>query len=154
MSQLDDLDRKILDLLQHDARLTHKEIGEKVHKSRNAIYERVKRMEKDGVIRRYIAVLDPNHVNRMLMSFTHVSIKDHSLDVINKFEHDIIQFDEVMECYHMSGAYDFILKVAVKDMAAYHEFISKKLFMVCPTAHLESTFVMKEAKMELAFKLD
>ncbi|QQL50522.1 Lrp/AsnC family transcriptional regulator [Mucilaginibacter ginkgonis] len=154
MTKLDALDLKILDLLQKDARLTNKEIGLRVHKSITAVYERIKRMEDQGVIKRYVAILDPNQLNRQLNAFTHIQLKDHSKQVLFDFEKTVVAYDEVMECYHMSGSYDFILKISVSDLSAYHDFLINKLFTTAVIGHLESTFVMREAKMDTAFNLD
>ncbi|MXV49955.1 AsnC family transcriptional regulator [Pedobacter sp. HMF7647] len=153
MISLDSLDLKILTLLQQDARQTSKEIGAKVHKSITAIYERIKRMEQHGVIKRYVAILDNKQLNRQLIAFTNVQLKDHSKEGMQCFESTITTYEEVMECYHISGTYDFILKVAACDLAAYHQFLMDKIFSSGAIAHVESSFVMKESKMETAIPL-
>ncbi|MXV50286.1 winged helix-turn-helix transcriptional regulator [Pedobacter sp. HMF7647] len=150
---LDSLDLKILCLLQEDARQTCKQIGLKVHKSISTIYERIKRMEQDGIIRRYAAILDYNRMNRKLSAFTNIQLKDHSREGLYRFESTVSALDEVMECYHTSGHFDFILKVTVSDLQAYHNFLMEKIFSTGLIAHLESTFVMREAKMETALVL-
>ncbi|RYE13574.1 MAG: Lrp/AsnC family transcriptional regulator, partial [Sphingobacteriales bacterium] len=134
--------------------LNYKEISHALSKSQTSIYGRIKRMEKDGVIKRYMAILDHTQINRSCIVFTHVSLKDHTKESMNTFEKGIIKFDEVMECYHMTGGYDFILRVAVSDMKYYHNWLMNDLFPIVPLAHVESTLVMKEAKMETAYKLD
>ncbi|TSJ39694.1 Lrp/AsnC family transcriptional regulator [Mucilaginibacter corticis] len=150
---LDEVDIKILQLLQENARLTNKEIGEKLHKTSSPIFDRVKRMQEFGIIRGYIAVLDHTKIDRRTMAFTHVQLKDHSGDILESFEQEIIQFDEVVECYHMSGQYDFILRIAVSDLESYHHFLMKKLFQLKIVGSVQSTFVMKEAKRDLGYKL-
>lgn len=150
---LDDIDIKILQLLQENCRLTNKEIGEKLYKTASPIYDRIKRMQQQGVIKGYMAVLDHKQIDRGVMAFTHVQLKDHSSAALVNFEEEIIRFDEVLECYHMSGHYDFILRVAVSSLDEYHLFLMKKLFATNIVGSVQSTFVMKEAKRELGFKL-
>jgi len=150
---LDDIDIRILQLLQENARLTNREIGEKLHKTVSPIFERIKRLQEQGFIKGYMAVLDHKKIDRSLMAFTHVQLRDHSLEGLSHFEQEMIRFDEVLECYHMSGEYDFILRVAVKDLDAYHEFLMNKLFKTIPLGSVQSTFVMREAKREMGFPI-
>jgi Lrp/AsnC family leucine-responsive transcriptional regulator len=151
--QLDSIDIKILDLLQENARLTSKQIGDKLHKSVSTIYDRIHRLERENYITRYAAILNNLKVGHSLVAFTHVQLKDHSEESLNLFEDQIIKFEEVMECYHMSGQYDFILKVATTDLPAYHDFLMNHLFKVVAVASVLSTFVMKEAKYKTMYRL-
>jgi Lrp/AsnC family leucine-responsive transcriptional regulator len=150
---LDETDIRILQLLQENCRLTNKEIGEKLHKTASPIHERIKRMQEEGIIKGYIAVLDHEKIDRGLMAFTHVQLLNHSEESLIHFEAEICKFQDVLECYHMSGNYDFILRVAVKDLKAYYDFLMNKLFKLVPNGQVQSTFVMKEAKRELGFPL-
>lgn len=150
---LDELDIRILELLQNNCRLTNKEIGEKLHRTANPVSERIHKLQQKGIIKGYIAVLDHEQIDRGLMAFTHVQLKDHSEESLIHFEAEICKFDDVLECYHMSGIYDFILRVAVRDLKAYHDFLMNKLFKLVPSGQVQSTFVMKEAKRELGFPL-
>jgi Lrp/AsnC family leucine-responsive transcriptional regulator len=152
--ELDPVDIQILQLLQENARMTNKEIGEKLHKTATPINDRVRRLQDMGVIKRYVAVLDHDKIHRGLMAFTHVQLKDHSKDILGNFERQIIQSPEVLECYHLSGAADFLLKVAVRDLKAYHEFLMNRLFNIMAVGSVESKFVFKEAKSENAFPLE
>jgi Lrp/AsnC family leucine-responsive transcriptional regulator len=153
-SGLDIPDVKILQLLQTDARLTNKELAHKLGKSLTPVFERVKRLQEQGYIKRYVAILDRKKVNRNLIAFTHVQLKEHSSTILKNFESEVIKFDEVMECYHMTGAFDFILRIAIKDMEAYHEFLMHKLSRLPDIGTLQSFFVMSEAKHETAYQLD
>lgn len=153
LNRLDHTDIRILELLQQNARLTNKEIGEKLGKSPTPIYERVKRLQEQGYIKGYVAILDHKKIDRGLMAFTHVQVKDHSHDSLSQFIQEIIKFEEVLECYQMSGEYDFILKVALKDLETYHDFLMNKLFKVVPLGSVQSTFVLKEAKRETSFPI-
>ncbi|WP_428331058.1 Lrp/AsnC family transcriptional regulator [Mucilaginibacter sp.] len=154
LNKLDATDIRILKFLQDNARLTNKELGEKLHKSASTIGERIKRLEDEGYIKKYAAILDPQKINCGLMAFTHVKIRDHSKESLSHFENEIIKFPQVLDCYHMSGQYDFILRVAVADLNAYHEFLMNHLFETIPMGSVQSTFVMKEAKGMSAFPVE
>ncbi|WDF56943.1 Lrp/AsnC family transcriptional regulator [Mucilaginibacter sp. KACC 22063] len=150
---LDETDIRILQLLQQNARLTNKEIGEKLNKTATPIYERIKRLQEQGYIKGYIAVLDHKKIGFGMMAFTQVHIRNHSHENLSHFVDDIIKFDEVLECYQMSGEYDYLLKVAIKDLEAYHDFLMNKLFKVVPLGSVQTTFVLKEAKRDAGFPL-
>jgi len=154
MEQLDDVDIRILQLLQKNCRLTNKEIGEKLHKTASPINSRIKRLEDDGFIKGYIAILDQDKIERGLMALTHVQLLNHSEESLNHFEAEICKFEEVLECYHMSGKYDFVLRIAVRDLKVYHDFLMNRLFKLVPNGQIQSTFVMKEAKRELGYPLN
>ncbi|TZF84812.1 Lrp/AsnC family transcriptional regulator [Pedobacter sp. BS3] len=152
--KLDATDIRILNLLQNDARLTNKEIAGILNKSITPVFERIKRLQKHGYIKRYVAILDPRKINRKLIAYTHVQLKVQSQAILKAFETEVIKFDEVMECYHMTGAFDFILRIAIRDMEAYHEFLMNKLSCLPDIGTLQSFFVMSEAKHETAYALD
>lgn len=149
VEELDKTNIQILKILKDNARLTNKEIGGKLHKSASAINGRIRRMQDQGYIEKYVAVLNPKMIGRGLTAFTHVHLKDHSKETIYHFEEQIIKLPEVLECYHMSGQYDFILRVAVKDLEAYHIFLMNHLFEESSIGSIQSTFVMREAKAEM-----
>ncbi len=148
---LDDIDWKILSLLQHDAKLTNKEIADKVGMTSTPVYERIKRLEQQGYIKQYVALLDKRKINKSLTVFTSVQLKQHEHDVLLQFEREIVTLDEVMECYHMTGIDDYLLKVAVKDMDEYQNFIVNKLAKLPNIATVRSSFIMTEIKHETAF---
>jgi Lrp/AsnC family leucine-responsive transcriptional regulator len=153
LNKLDETDIRILQILQDNARLTNKEIGIRLNKSASAINDRVRRMQEQGFIKKYVAILDHKKIDRGLIAFTHVQLRDHSKETLNYFESEIVKLPEVLECYHMSGQYDFILRVAVKDLDAYHLFLMNHLFETVPLGSLQSTFVMKEAKAEMVYPI-
>jgi Lrp/AsnC family leucine-responsive transcriptional regulator len=153
LNELDPTDVRILKLLQDNARLTHKEVADKLHLTATPIARRIRRLEQDGYIRKYEAVLDPNKIGRSLVSFTHVQLKDHSKETLNNFEAAVVRLPEVLECYHMTGEYDFILRVAVSDLEAYHAFLMNKLFDLANLGAMQSTLVMKVAKQERPFPI-
>lgn len=150
---LDKTDIQLLELLQADARLTTKELADKLGKSITPIYERKRRLENEGYITRYTALVDKNKIGKGLVAFTNVQLKQHAQQILLNFEKTIVRFEEVMECYHMTGVYDYLLKVAVTDMAAYQDFIVNKLARLTDIGTVQSSFVMTEVKHETAYKI-
>lgn len=146
MVQLDQTDLKILRALQNNAKLTTKELAEAVGLSTTPVFERLKRMERQGVIKKYVAILDPAKIGAGFMVFCNVKMRQMNQDIANNFERRIQEFPEVTECYNTSGNFDFLLKIYVKDMKEYREFILNKLGTVEYLGSLESTFVMSEVK--------
>jgi len=122
MHSLDSTDISILQLLQHDARLTNKEIADKLGKSVTPVYERIRKLEEEGYIARYVALLNKDLIGKHLVAFTTVQLKEHSLVALKGFEKEVIKFPEVMECYQLTGQFDFLLKTAIRDMVEYNDF--------------------------------
>jgi len=139
---LDKNDLAILKLLQANARVTVKEISEKIHLSTTPVHERIKRLEQSGVIKQYVTLLDYNKVNRSLMVICYVSLKEHSKTAGVKFIKTINELQEVIECYSISGEFDFMLKVLCQDMNAYYDFHVNKLSMIENMGNVQSVFVM------------
>ncbi|MCF8246607.1 MAG: Lrp/AsnC family transcriptional regulator [Saprospiraceae bacterium] len=154
MIKFDALDLRILDLLQEDAYATHKEIASKLNMTTTPIFERIKRLERDGIIRKYTAVLDRQKLGLKLAAFCDVQLKVHSTPFLEKFELEIQSIEEVQEVYHIAGMYDYLLKVVVKDMESYQAFVSKKLAALDNIGRVQSSFVMKEISHTTRFKLD
>ena len=139
---LDDKDLSILQLLQLNARITVKEISEKVHLSTTPVHERIKRMEASGVIKQYATLVDHTMVKKGLMVICYVSLKQHSKNAGNKFIKTINELHEVIECYNISGEFDFMLKVVSENMDAYYDFHVNKLSQIENMGHVQSVFVM------------
>ncbi len=139
---LDNMDISILRLLQENARITVKEISEKVHLSTTPVHERIKRMEESGVIKQYATLVDHTKVKKGLMVICYVSLKQHSKDAGDKFIKIILELNEVVECYNISGEFDFMLKVVSQDMNAYYDFHVNKLSRIENMGHVQSVFVM------------
>jgi Lrp/AsnC family transcriptional regulator, leucine-responsive regulatory protein len=150
---LDKTDIRLLELLQADARLTTKELADKLGKTITPVYERKRRLENEGFITRYTAIVDKNKIGKSLVAFTNVQLRQHAQQILLNFEKTIVKFEEVMECYHMTGVYDYLLKVAVTDMAAYQDFIVNKLAKLTDIGTVQSSFVMTEVKHETAYKI-
>lgn len=139
---LDNKDLSILRLLQDNARITVKEIAETIHLSTTPVHERIKRMEESGVIKQYATLLDYSKVKKGLMVICYVSLKQHSKNAGDKFIKTINQIDEVIECYNISGEFDFMLKVVAEDMNAYYDFHVNKLSSIENMGNVQSVFVM------------
>ncbi len=139
---LDSKDLAILRLLQYNARITVKEISENIHLSTTPVHERIKRMEENGVIKQYATLVDYNKVKKGLMVICYVSLKQHSKNAGQKFIKTIHELDEVIECYNISGEFDFMLKVVAEDMNAYYDFHVNKLSQVENMGNVQSIFVM------------
>lgn len=139
---LDDKDLSILRLLQQNARITVKEISDTIHLSTTPVHERIKRMEEAGVIKQYATLVDHAKVKRGLMVICYVSLKQHNKSSGLKFIKAIQEMNEVIECYNISGEFDFMLKVVAENMDAYYDFHVNKLSQVENMGHLQSVFVM------------
>lgn len=139
---LDQKDLDILRLLQQNARITVKEISEKVHLSTTPVHERIKRMEESGVIKQYATLVDPAKVKKALMVICYVSLRQHNKSAGSKFIKAILEMNEVIECYNISGEFDFMLKVVAENMDDYYSFHVNKLSQVENMGHLQSVFVM------------
>jgi Lrp/AsnC family transcriptional regulator, leucine-responsive regulatory protein len=139
---LDEKDRSILRLLQHNARITVKEISDKVHLSTTPVHERIKRMEDAGVIKQYATLVDHAKVKKGLMVICYVSLRQHNKNAGAKFIKTIQEMNEVIECYNISGEFDFMLKVVAKDMDTYYNFHVNKLSEAENIGHVQSVFVM------------
>ncbi len=139
---LDSKDIAILQLLQKNARATVKEISGQVHLSTTPVHERIKRMEASGVIKQYATLLDHTRVKKGLMVICYVSLKEHSKKAGVKFIETMQALNEVIECYSISGEFDFMLKVVSEDMNAYYDFHVNKLSQIENMGHVQSVFVM------------
>ena len=136
--KLDDTDIKILELLQENARMTVKEMSDKLNLSTTPIFERIKKLEKSGIIDHYTAVINHEKLGKKLNAFAHISFKDHSKQLIAAFEKKILEYPEVQECHYVTGGADFIIKILVTDIEKYKEFVTEKLFDTPNIARIES----------------
>jgi Lrp/AsnC family leucine-responsive transcriptional regulator len=139
---LDEKDKSILRLLQDNAKMTVREIAEKVHLSTTPVHERIKRMEETGVILQYATLVNHSKIRKGLMAICYVSLKEHNKKSGSRFIKTINELPEVIECYIISGEFDFMLRVAVENMDAYYDFHVNKLGQVDNIGQVQSTFVM------------
>lgn len=154
LANLDAVDIRILQLLQHDARITTKEIADKLGKSVTPVYERIKKLEEAGYIQRYVALLNKDMIGKHLIAFTTVQLKEHSQAVLRAFEKEVIKFHEVMECYQLTGQFDFLIKVAHRDMNEYNDFLMNKLSTLSNIGVVQTYFVLSEGKVDTAYALE
>jgi Lrp/AsnC family leucine-responsive transcriptional regulator len=143
---LDFTDKKLLNLLQHDSKQTTKQLSLQLNLSVTAVYERIKKLEKGNVIQKYVAIVNKNKIEKSFLVFCHIKLMQHSKEYVTTFEREVLKLEEVSECFHVSGAYDYILKVYVKDMDEYRKFMVKKLTAIKYIGSTQSTFAIEEVK--------
>ncbi len=153
MKKLDEIDRKLLNILQTDSRITVRELSEKLHLSTTPVHERIKKLEGNGYIQQYIAVLDPKLLGKRLIVYISVSLVTHTKEAVDEFEAAMERLDEVMECYYISGNADFLVKVYCNDMDDYHSFITYKFSVIKNITQFYSSFVMAETKVKRNYSL-
>ena len=144
--RLDPVDLKILKALQENARITTKELAAKVNLSTTPVFERLKRLEKEGYIKKYVAVLDAEKLNQGFEVYCMVKLKQMSRDVAQDFTSVIKDVPQVVECHNISGEFDYLLKIMAPDMKTYNEFIINVLGTIDSIGSIQSTFVMNEIK--------
>lgn len=150
---LDLTDKALLNQLQDNSKITHKQLAHQLNLSVTAIYERVKKLEKLGLIEKYTAVLNRKKLGRELLVLIQVKLNVHSRDNIGEFENEISKLDDVHECFHISGDYDYILKTSFCDMDGYRDFLVKKLTAIPAIGSTHSIFVINEVKNEPGIRL-
>lgn len=143
---LDSIDKKLLFMLQSDCKKTTKELSLKLNLSVTAVYERIKKLEREGVIDKYVVLVNRSKVEKGFVVFCHLKLIQHTKEFLTKFEREVIKLKEVLECHHVSGDYDYILKILVKDMDAYREFLVTKLTTLEHIGSTHSTFMISEVK--------
>ena len=151
--KLDDIDKQLLEILQSDAKTHINDLVECLNLSKTPIYERIKRYEKEGVIDKYVAILDAKKLTPSMVVFCSVSLENQKLEAIEDFGKAVHALEEVVECYLMGGANDFLLKVIVEDLQSYHQFSSGKLAALPNVKEIKSTFVLNEVKHSNAIPL-
>jgi Lrp/AsnC family leucine-responsive transcriptional regulator len=150
---MDAIDKKLLQLLQADTKKTTKELSLKLNLSVTAVYERIKKLEREGIIEKYVVLLNRNKIHKGFVVFCHLKLLQHTKEFINQFEKEVVKLDEVLECFHVSGDYDYILKICVKDMEEYREFMVTKLTTLQHIGSTHSTFMIGEVKNTTSFTL-
>jgi Lrp/AsnC family transcriptional regulator, leucine-responsive regulatory protein len=143
---LDSIDKKLLFLLQNDCKKTTKELSLQLDLSVTAVYERIKKLEREGIIAKYVVLVNRSKVEKGFVVFCHLKLIQHTKEFLTKFEAEVVKLKEVIECHHVSGDYDYILKILVKDMDAYREFLVTKLTSLDHIGSTHSTFMISEVK--------
>ena len=145
-TSVDEKDIAILRILQKNAKATVQEIASQIHLSTTPVHDRIKRMEQNGVIKQYVALVDKSKINKGLMVICYVSLKEHSKLAGGKFINNIMDMPEVLECYSISGEFDFMLKILTENMDTYYNFHVNKLSQAENLGHVQSVFVMGVVK--------
>lgn len=151
---MDQIDIQILDLLQKDAKITAKELSSRLSLSVTPIYERIRKLEKQGIIKNYVAILDPDLVNKSLVVFLNLTIKEHHIEARKKLLIQLTELDEITELYHTSGTYDFVAKVRFASIREYKEFLVNTVASIENIADIESHIVLEEIKYSTRLNLN
>lgn len=145
-THLDETDVQILHLLQNDGRMTNAELAKRVGLSPPSVLQRVRALEKAGLIRAYVALLEPERLGLRITAMIMISLALHQEQPIERFRRSIQEIPEIIECYHVSGDFDFLLKVVVKDMRAYEIFLREKLSKIKGIGKITTNFVLATNK--------
>lgn len=143
---LDTTDKNLLHFLQEDSTQTTKQLALKLGLSPTAVHERIKKLEREGIIEKYVAVLNRNKVQKGFVVFCHLKLVQHTKENVTTFEREVAKLPEVLECYHVSGDYDYILKIYMTNMEEYREFVVTKLTTLHHIGSTHSTFMIGEVK--------
>lgn len=146
MEVLDDIDLKILRALQRNSKLTIKELAAEVHLSTSPVFERQKRLEREGYIERYVAIVNPKKVGNGFIVLCNIRLKKHGKEIGQEFMRAIQNIDEITECYNTSGDYDFMMKIYVRNMEHYQDFVLNTLGVIDSIGSLHSVFVIGQVK--------
>jgi Lrp/AsnC family transcriptional regulator, leucine-responsive regulatory protein len=150
---LDPIDVKLLNLLQSDSKMTNKELSGLLHLSVTAVYERIKKLEREKIIDKYVVLLNRDKIKKGFVVFCHVKLMQHTREFISHFEEEVVRLTEILECFHVSGDYDYILKICVENMEEYREFMVTKLTTLQHIGSTHSTFMISDVKNTTAFTL-
>ncbi|MFV5696035.1 Lrp/AsnC family transcriptional regulator [Flavobacterium sp. LB3P122] len=143
---LDETDKKILRLLQEDAHLTLKDIANQINLSLTPVHDRVKRLEKEGIIEKYVSILNKKKLGKNLTVYCQVTLVKQNYDISEGFNLAILNMPEVVECNFVSGNFDYMLKIVLPDMESYHYFHQKKLSVLPEVSLINSFFIISEVK--------
>lgn len=148
--ELDDIDVAIINELQADSRLSLRELANRVHRSTTPVFERLRRLESDGIVKGYTISVDLEKIGRRFTVFCNVSLRHINTEIHEAFAHEVETMEEVSECYNVSGAFDYMLKVEVPDMKSYRKFVTEKLGRLDMLDSVQSVFVMETVKSRLS----
>lgn len=153
MIPLDQTDKTLLNLLQQNCKQTTKALSNQLNLSVTAVYERIKKLEQHNIIKDYVALLNKEVINKGFVAFCHVKLTQHTQERVTKFESEVKNLEEVLECYHISGDYDYILKVLVADMEEFRTFMVEKLTKINHIGSTHSMFMISEIKHSTAIEI-
>ncbi len=153
VEKLDDIDREILKILQKDAKTVAKSIAEQLGLTKTPVYERIKRLEQDGFIKNYVAILNKDKIEESITVFSFVSLEAQKGAMMDDFFEQVMKYPEVVECFVVGGEFDFLLKVVVKNLDAYYNFAKFKIASLPSIGGVKSAFVLNEVKNDTHFPL-
>jgi Lrp/AsnC family leucine-responsive transcriptional regulator len=145
-THLDEVDVQLLALLQEDGRITNADLSKKVGLSPPSVLQRVRILEKSGLIRGYHAILDAERLGLRITALAMISLSLHQEQPIERFRRSVNEIPEVLECYHVSGEFDFLLKIVVKDIRAYEQLIRERLSKIKGIGQIKTSFVLANTK--------
>ncbi|WP_431121410.1 Lrp/AsnC family transcriptional regulator [Flagellimonas flava] len=151
--ELDEIDKKLVQLLQEDSKKTTKQYADSLNLSKTAVYERIRRLERQGVVTGYVALVDKSKIQRNFTVLCHIRLAQHIKENVLRFEREVLKLQEVSECFHVSGDYDYILKIHVENMEKYREFMVTKLTAISNIGSTQSSFVINEVKHSTAIPI-
>jgi len=153
--KLDDVNKQILSILQENGSITNSDLAQKIGLAPASTLERVKKLEKNGIIKKYVALVDSDKIGKEVMSFVEISMNKHTVDTIKLFSREIANIPEVLECHHItSGDKDFLLKVITRSIKHYETFALEKLSVIPNVGKISTLFVLSTIKSETAITLD
>ncbi len=153
LQTLDDTDIRILRELQLNSRLTNKELAARIHLSTTPTFERTRRLEREGYIKMYTAIIDSDRIDRSFTVYCNISFKQINRSLADEFREIVNSWEEVTECYNVSGDCDFMMKVSVRGMKEYQEFILHKVGTLEYIGRVQSIFVMETLKQSYGVRL-
>ena len=154
MNKFDKIDKKILDVLQKNGRITNQQLAEQVNLSNAPCWRRLRKLEQSGVIDRYVAILDAERVGLNAMALIQFSLTDHSDECINEVDQFMADTEEVVECYTVTGENDYMIRVIGKDIVSIEEFIMKKLLKLKSVKSTSSSFILRQKKYTTAMPVE
>jgi len=146
MQNLDSTDKILIEELQKDSKQSIKQLAQKVNLSITPTHERIKRLEANGIIEKYVAIVNPTLLGRNLMVYCHVTLVKHQEAYFKEFEAFVAGIDEIVEVMYLAGPYDYIIKVVLKDMADFEHFIARKISRLEIISNIQSSFVITQVK--------
>ncbi len=152
--KFDEVNKQILSILQEDGSITNSELAKRIGLAPASTLERVKKLEKKGVIRKYVALLDSEKIGKEIVAFVEISMNEHSAEAIKLFSKEIAKIPEVLDCHHISGDKDFLLKVVTDSIKNYEKFALEKLAVIPHVGKISTLFVLSTIKSETALHLD
>jgi Lrp/AsnC family leucine-responsive transcriptional regulator len=154
MKQIDDTNRRILNILQERGSITNAELAGMIGLAPATVFERVKKLEKNGIITNYVALVDPQTVGKAIIAFVFITVNDYTQETIQHLSEEISKMPEVLECYRLSGDKDYLLKVVADNIPSYDAFVFNKLARLQKVGKFSSMFVLSTVKHQTKIELE